>query len=273
MSADGPEVHAVAKQAQSHRRHLRAVLVILIAVVLMATTGVYAYWNMAISRHNDPRGIKTASETSADRFARKYPPLHSHTDEDHDGIDDYSDIVQGARNDARALPAYDNGYYQNGYPPGDRGACTDLVWRAFANAGYDLKAMVDADIATHPGAYRGVTTSPDPNIDFRRTGVLDVFFSRYGRTLTTDPRNIGQWQQGDVIVFEHTRHIGVTSDRRDGQGVPLVLHNMGNPHREDAYLNSAHHMRVSGHYRFDVSKIPASSLRHWRGHKYLRDTT
>lgn len=39
-------------------------------------------------------------------------------------MDDYADIVAGARKDAENHPAYDSGYYQGGYPPADRGACT-----------------------------------------------------------------------------------------------------------------------------------------------------
>lgn len=63
-----------------------------------------------------------------------------------------------ARKDAKNHPTHDSGYYQGGYPPADRGACTDLVWRAFREAGYDLKAMVDADIAADPASYASCGT-------------------------------------------------------------------------------------------------------------------
>lgn len=33
---------------------------------------------------------------------------------------------------------------EGGYPPDNIGVCIDVVWRAFANAGYSLKDMVDA---------------------------------------------------------------------------------------------------------------------------------
>ncbi|MFT9278711.1 MAG: DUF1287 domain-containing protein [Bifidobacterium sp.] len=189
--------------------------------------------------------------------------LHSSVDYDHDGIDDYSDILQGARMDAKARLVYDASYYQGGYPPDNRGACTDVVWRAFKNAGYDLKNMVDADIAADPTSYGNAITRPDPNIDFRRTGVLDVFFSKYGQHLTTDIADHDAWQQGDIVIFENVKHIGIISDLRDGQGVPLVLHNMGQHDRENDYLAFRKHMQVTGHYRFDASKIPASVLKPW----------
>ena len=73
--------------------------------------------------------------------------LQSPLDADGDGVDDYTDLMLGARQDAENHPAYDPGYFAGGYPPEDRGVCTDVVWRAFQNAGYDLKALIDADIA------------------------------------------------------------------------------------------------------------------------------
>ena len=45
--------------------------------------------------------------------------------------------------------------------------------RPFRRPGYDLKALVDADIAACPEAYPHITT-PDPNIDFRRVNTLDT---------------------------------------------------------------------------------------------------
>lgn len=192
--------------------------------------------------------------------------VQSVTDYNANGIDDTTDIVAGARKDAQAEPAYDDGYYAGGYPPADRGACTDLVWRAFREAGYDLKAMVDADVAAHPQVYRAVASTPDPNIDFRRTGVLDVFFKRYGQSLTTDPTDHAQWQPGDIVTFETTKHIAVVSDRASrATGTPYLLHNMGVPGRDNDYLDAPNRMAVSGHYRFDAAKVPADVLRAWKG--------
>ena len=140
-----------------------------------------------------------------------------------------------------------------------------MVWRAFAEAGYDLKAMVDADVAAHPADYASAAPAPDPNIDFRRTGVLDVFLSKYAQTLTTDTSDKAAWQGGDIVVFETTRHIGVVSDQRDGDGLPFIIHNMGQRQRENDYLSFRKHMAVTGHYRFDASRIPQDVLRRWNG--------
>ena len=49
-------------------------------------------------------------------------------------------------------PVYKSAYYVGGYPPATEGVCTDVVWRAFKEAGYDLKKMIDADIAAKRNA-------------------------------------------------------------------------------------------------------------------------
>ncbi|MBT1175406.1 DUF1287 domain-containing protein [Bifidobacterium sp. LC6] len=188
----------------------------------------------------------------------------SSVDYNGNGNDDYTDIIAGARKDAEAAPQYDAGYYQGGYPPDDRGACTDLVWRAFREAGYDLKAMIDADIAADPASYASVAPAPDPNIDFRRVGVQQVFFAKYAQTLPTDINDISTWQAADIVVFGNAKHIGVISDKRDTGGLPYVLHNMGQRQRENDYLAFKTHMPVTGHYRFDASKVPANVLKAWQ---------
>ncbi len=74
------------------------------------------------------------------------PVLKSQTDKDQDGIDDYTDILLGARAEAKRKPIYHSTYYAGGYPTENEGVCTDVIWRAFQDAGYNLKEMVDTDI-------------------------------------------------------------------------------------------------------------------------------
>ncbi|MFK3575581.1 DUF1287 domain-containing protein [Bifidobacterium thermacidophilum] len=233
---------------------------VIVMLVVVASVAGACLW-VRYARRGQAGGI---GATPALNLPSSSPTFTSSVDANGNGVDDYTDIVRGARKDAEAMPTYDTGYYQGGYPPSDRGACTDVVWRAFANAGYDLKAMVDADITARPQAYSRVISKPDPNIDFRRTGVLDVFFSTYGVTLGTDIHG-DDWEQGDIVVFEHTRHIGVISDRRDKQGMPLIIHNMGQKQRENDYLAFRTHMAVTGHYRFDASRVPQSVIKTWSG--------
>lgn len=183
----------------------------------------------------------------------------SAVDFDGDGVDDYRDLMLGARRDAENHPRYDGSYVSGGYPAEDVGVCTDVIWRAFREAGYDLKAMVDADVAAHPAGY-GIET-PEPNIDFRRVKNLQVFFEKYAVRLEDDWReNPEDWQPGDVVVFNDGGHIGMVSDKRTKEGRPYMIHNAGQPMREEDYLKRG---TVTGHYRFDASKIDPSILRKW----------
>jgi len=172
-------------------------------------------------------------------------------DFNNNGIDDYTDILLGARIDAQARPRYDASWFSGGYPPEDAGVCTDLVWRAFKHAGYDLKAMVDMDIAANKALYPRVEGRPDPNIDFRRTANLKVFFERHAQSLTTDTTRPEQWQPGDIVTFG-TWHSAIVSDRRNADGRPFILHNMGQFEREEDALAN---WEISGHFRFDASQI------------------
>ena len=171
----------------------------------------------------------------------------SDSDYDHDGIDDYTDILLGARKDAENMPVYKSAYYALGYPPDTEGVCTDLVWRALANAGYSLKDLVDEDVANNVAAYPRVEGNPDPNIDFRRVANLKIFFERNCSALTLDPNDIAQWQPGDIVTFG-TNHIAIVSDKRNQDGMPYIIHNAGQPVREEDALTWP---GISGHFRFD----------------------
>lgn len=158
--------------------------------------------------------------------------IKSNTDFDNDGIDDYTDILQGARIDAENKPTYRSAYYSGGYPPDDEGVCTDVIWRALKNAGYLLKDMVDEDIKNNVSLYPRVEGKPDPNIDFRRVPNLIVYFKRNHISLTIDLTEIDQWQPGDIVVFSND-HVGIISDKRNEKGIPYLIHNGAQPNREE----------------------------------------
>ena len=206
-----------------------------------------------------PRGHYTAADFGISI-------IHSSVDFNHNGIDDYTDILLGARQDAVNHVIYDSAYVQGGYPPDGEGVCADEIWRAFKNAGYDLKAMIDKDIAANTGAYPRVDGKPDPNIDFRRVPNLKVFFQRYAISLTMDINKRDQWQPGDIVTLGRS-HIGVISDIRDRNGVPYLIHNnnqSGN-REEDVLSLYALTDNINGHYRFDASRIDKSVLVAWQG--------
>ncbi len=174
----------------------------------------------------------------------------SHTDRNNNHIDDVIDVLQGAKNEAKRHPKYHSEYYDGGYPPDSEGVCTDVIWRSFQNAGIDIKSMIDQDIKENTSLYQRVTT-PDPNIDFRRVPNLDVFFSRYGTALSTDPYAIEQWQAGDIVVFS-TKHIAIVSDKRNKHGISYIIHNAGQLFfEEDALISYSKHTPIKAHYRFN----------------------
>jgi len=175
------------------------------------------------------------------------------------GNDDYLDFLIGARKDAQKKPKYDDRYFEDGYPPDNIGVCADVIWRAFREAGYSLRDMIDKDIAERRSAYPNIKT-PDSNIDFRRVVNLKVFFAKYAVSLTTDIDATEEWQPGDIVIFGNNTHIGIVSDKRNEKGRPYIIHNGGQKNREEDYLGKEY---ASFHYRFDASKVDESILCPW----------
>ena len=173
------------------------------------------------------------------------PDIHSSVDKDGDGIDDQTDILQGARDYIATRPVYKSKYYNTGYPDDQYGVCTDVVAKALRSAGYDLMELVSDDIESHPGDY-GIE-EPDPNIDFRRVKNLKVYFEHTAVPLTTDVYDISQWQGGDIVIFE--KHIGIVSDKRNDDGVAYVIHH--NDPFQASYEEDILEKRddIVGHYR------------------------
>jgi hypothetical protein len=205
----------------------------LFASVLFLVVGIIAlnYWNL-IPQKSYAAGDFGIETVISDR------------DENDNGIDDFTDILFGARLYVETDPKYKSDYYIGGYPPAGEGVCTDVIWAALEIAGYNLKHMVDADIAAHLTAYAAIVEA-DPNIDFRRVQNLVVFFGRNTLSLTTDVNDIASWQPGDIVVY--TKHIAIISDLRNKDGVPYIIHHAGQPILEEDALTR---YDIVGHYRW-----------------------
>lgn len=163
-------------------------------------------------------------------------------------------LILGARKDAIAMPAYISAYYAGGYPPDNEGTCTDLVWRAFKEAGVLLKDLVDEDIKNNRSNYSFIQYR-DPNIDFRRVQNLTVFFKNNAEVLTTNIYDTSEWKAGDIVVFGNDEHIGIVSDIRNDNDIPYLIHNNDQPVREEDRLEYGYYtMGVTGHYRFDFGE-------------------
>lgn len=183
-----------------------------------------------------------------------FEDIKSKYDKNENGIDDYRDILLGARKDAENKPKYKSAYYAGGYPPANEGVCTDVIWRSFQNAGYNLKEMIDNDIKNNINKYPETNGTPDPNIDFRRVTNLKVFFDRNTINLTLDITKIEEWNPGDIVIFgKNYSHIGIISDKRNKDGIPYLIHNAGQLKREeDALTRWTNNKTITGHYRFDI---------------------
>lgn len=170
--------------------------------------------------------------------------IKSATDKDGDGIDDATDILLGARAYIKTNPKYKSKYYKKGYPDDGYGVCTDVVWNAFLAAGYNLKGLVDQDIANNISDYTTIDT-PDPNIDFRRVVNLNIFLERNAISLPVDFSNPEDWQAGDIVVF--SKHIAICSDKRNKSGIPFIIHHGIKGAREKNEINN---YKIIGHYRW-----------------------
>ncbi len=170
-------------------------------------------------------------------------------------------ILEGARREAAKATPYIMEYQTIKYPggdvPGDTGVCTDLIIRAFRNAGVDLQKLLHEDRREHPEAYPIQIwdyKQPDPNIDHRRCQNLVVWFNRHAKSLATamDSSSLGEWKAGDVVFYiqpkaSHPWHVAIVSDKHDRDGVPFVIDSYpprtSESHRLDEWAPIQRHFR------------------------------
>lgn len=165
-------------------------------------------------------------------------------------------VLLGARSEVNNGTVYDASYKVIDYPGGDvpngKGACTDVVVRAFRNAGIDLQQLIHEDMNEKFDIYpqNWGLSSPDSNIDHRRVPNQMQFFKRHGLELSLDVRNnLNDWNWGDVVYWRFINgdeHCGIISDRKNSNGIPLVIHNAGRAKEEDCLTR----WEITGHYRY-----------------------
>ena len=223
----------MARNSPYGRRRLRPVIIIVLLLALAVIGAVL--WRKL------PRPFYSAEQLGITE-------LSSPADADGDGVDDWHDMMLGARSYIATDPHYKSKYYAGGYPDDGYGVCTDVIWQAFRAAGYELKDLVDADIAAHPERYDNIT-APDPNIDFRRVSNLDRFFTAHALVLTCSFDDPAQWQPGDIVTFGNSDHIAICSDKRRADGIPWIIHH-GNSVEDAVEADQIHRAAVTGHYRW-----------------------
>ncbi|MGI5880756.1 MAG: DUF1287 domain-containing protein [Syntrophomonadaceae bacterium] len=164
-------------------------------------------------------------------------------------------ILLGARQEVYNGTIYDASYQVIAYPQGDvspeRGACTDVIIRAYRNAGIDLQQLIHEDIKQHFSLYpdNWGLSAPDPNIDHRRVPNQMTYMQRHSLELTTEVADIDEWQWGDAVYWRFAngdQHCGIISDRTNRRGIPLVIHNAGLAREEDCLQR----WQIIGHFRY-----------------------
>lgn len=163
-------------------------------------------------------------------------------------------MLKTARGFVKSKLSYDPAYFRIGYPNGDvpagKGVCTDVVVRAARVAGLDLQQLVHEDMKKAKAYYPPLwnLTKPDPNIDHRRVPNLLAWFERNGNRLTLS-KEPADYSPCDVVAWEldgGVTHIGLVTDKKSDEGVPLVIHHFGG--RLPAEENVLLHWRMIGHF-------------------------
>ncbi|MBA4490068.1 DUF1287 domain-containing protein [Paracoccus sp. S1E-3] len=170
-------------------------------------------------------------------------------------------IIAAARAQVGVTTIYDPAYARLDYPggdvPRDRGVCTDVLIRALRDGAYiDLQLAVHRDMTANFAAYPDLwgLKRPDPNIDHRRVPNLAALLDRVGarRPLGNDPAD---FRPGDIVTAMlpgNLPHIMLISDRRNADGIPLVIHNIGRGTREEDALFAYPH---TGHFRVEGAAL------------------
>lgn len=166
-------------------------------------------------------------------------------------------LLKAAHGQISQTLSYDPAYTRIPYPNGDvplaTGVCTDVVIRAYRAIGIDLQQRVHEDMTENFRLYPKTwgLKRPDSNIDHRRVPNLQVFLTRFGKSLPVS-RNPEDYQPGDLITnlpFGRA-HIAIVSDVRSRLSNRLmVVQNAGFGARLDDDLLS---YPMTGHYRYAV---------------------
>jgi uncharacterized protein len=166
-------------------------------------------------------------------------------------------LLAAARRQIGVTTRYDAAYTALPFPNGDvprvKGACTDVIVRAYRDAfGLDLQALVHADMVAAFAAYPRTwgLSRPDPSIDHRRVPNLGTWLRRKGASLPI-PQDAAGWQPGDIftsLVENRSTHIGFVSDRAEPNG-PLIIHNIGRGAREEDGLLA---WPITGRFRWSI---------------------
>lgn len=209
------------------KRKILIIIISIFVVILYVVTKYYLYPKYKKSYSAKDFGIEV---------------IKSQNDTNNNGIDDYTDILNGAKDFISKKPKYKSKYYDGGYPTDEYRVCTDIIWYALKNAGYDFKTLIDEDIKNNEDEYD--EDVGDTNIDFRRVRNIKVYLDRNALKLAND----SDFNPGDIVVYK--KHIAIVSDKVNSKNENYILHQ----HMYQAYeYDGLFKNEILGHYRWRLN--------------------
>ena len=161
-------------------------------------------------------------------------------DHDRDHIPDSLDIHLGLMKSMINHARYDESYHGVSYPMGDVnrkvGVCTDVVVRAYRNAGINLQERLIKDMYRSPRSYDLKNNKkPSKGYEHRRVRRLYPYFKRHFKKLSTqfdqDAKGRQAWLPGDIVFMDmnpnskRPTHVGLIAGHIQVSGFPLLAHN------------------------------------------------
>ncbi len=238
-------------------------LILFVTFIVILSTGQYSF--------RDTFEPETALSGILPRYRLlELDEIDVKTDFNKNGNNDSKDIVLGARKQLEIKSknifiegSQEPNYYKDGDPPDEWALNTDIIARAFKEAGYDLRILINEDIKENFDQYplqklwnQRVT---DIDIDYRRIQNMEIFFQRNAISLitdfnSTDLKNLEKWFPGDVVFFDmnkdgYTDNVGIITNNTTRNGTPKIIYNYIEPGYtvEENILESK---IITGHYRF-----------------------
>jgi uncharacterized protein YijF (DUF1287 family) len=167
-------------------------------------------------------------------------------------------LLENLQRQTKAVKVYDPAYVASGYPVPSKGVCTDVILRAYASVGFNLRKAVNSDVAKNRKRYP--YAKPDPAIDPRRCRVLITWFKRHSH-----PVKMEQLRPGDVVFYDVkgkgvATHIAMVGNRRSSDGLPTIFHHCpGWPVMETQWMRQS---RLMGCFRVPQARFASLAPNH-----------
>lgn len=164
-------------------------------------------------------------------------------------------LMQSLESQTQLTTSYNPAYVILEYPNGDvpihTGVCADVVVRAMRANHIDLQKELHVDMSQHFSMYpnRWNLKTTDKNIDHRRVANLMKFFERKQKSISIT-KNENDYKPGDIVAWKLNNgllHIGMVYNGTNEDGIPLIVHNIGNG---TTIADVLFQWEIIGHYRW-----------------------